>query len=77
MQDVLQGFVRRWLQRVPPSPSALPPDAGVETVAAVISWAIFGVGSQWSRGLRAQSADEVAAQVVAVLTEGVAALVAS
>jgi AcrR family transcriptional regulator len=74
VQDVLQGFVRRWLQRVPPS--ALPPDVGVEIVAAVISWAIFGVGSQWSRGLRRQSADEVAAQVVAVLTDGVAALVA-
>jgi hypothetical protein len=48
----------------------------VEIVAAVLSWAIFGVGSQWSRGLRRQSADEVAAQVVAVLTDGVAALVA-
>ena len=74
VQDVLQGFVRRWLQRAPPS--ALPPDVDVETVAAVISWAIFGVGSQWSRGLRTQPADEVAAQVVAVLTDGVAALVA-
>ena len=44
----------------------------METVAAVLSWATFGVGSQWSRGLRAQSADAVAAQVVAVLTDGLA-----
>jgi hypothetical protein len=46
-------------------------------VAAVLSWAICGVGSQWSRGLRTESADEAAAQVVAVLADGVApALVA-
>lgn len=70
VQDVLYGFIVRWLQRV--RPTALPGGASVETVAAVLSWAIFGVGSQWSRGLRAQSADAVAAQVVALLTEGVA-----
>jgi hypothetical protein len=58
-------------------PIALPGGASVETVAAVLSWAICGVGSQWSRGLRTESADEAAAQVVAVLADGVAlALVA-
>ena len=74
VQDILQGFVQRWLQRAPAA--ALPTGARVETVAAMISWTIFGVGSQWSRGLPTQSADELAAQVVAVLTEGVAPLVA-
>ena len=75
VQGVLYGFIVRWLQRVPAA--KLPGGASGETVAAVLSWAIFGVGSEWSRGLRTQPADAVAAQVVAVLTDGVApALVA-
>jgi hypothetical protein len=57
--------------------AALPSGVGIETVAAVLSWTIFGVGSQWSRGLRAQSADELATQVVSVLADGVAGLLAS
>jgi len=70
VQEVLYGFIVRWLQRA--SSAALPGGARVETVAAVLSWAIFGTASQWSRGLRAQPPDEVAAQVVAVLTAGLA-----
>jgi len=70
VQDVLYNFIVRWLQRV--RPTALPGGANVETVAAVLSWAIFGVGSQWSRGLRAQPAEAAVAQVVAVLTDGLA-----
>ena len=70
VQDVLYKFILRWLQRV--HPIALPGGASVETVAAVLSWAIFGLGSQWSRGLCTEPADEAAAQVVAVLTDGVA-----
>jgi len=70
VQDVLYKFILRWLQRV--RPIALPGGASVETVAAVLSWAIFGLGSQWSRGLCTEPADEAAAQVVAVLTDGVA-----
>ena len=76
VQDVLQGFVGRWLLQA--SRAAFPGDANVETVASVISWTIFGAASQWSRGLRAQPADVVAGQVVGVLTDGVArALLAS
>ena len=75
VQDILYRFIVRWLQRA--RPTALAGGASVETVAAVLSWAIFGVGSQWSRGPRAQPAEAVAAQVVAVLTDGLApALVA-
>src|SRR5205823_4907988 len=75
VQDVLYGFIVRWLQRVPAA--KLPGGASGETVAAVLSWVIFGVGSQWSRGLRTQPADAVAAQVVAVLTDGVAPALAA
>ena len=75
VQDVLYKFIVRWLQRV--RPTALPGGASVETVAAVLSWAICGVGSQWSRGLCTEPEAAAVAQVVAVLTDGVAlALVA-
>ena len=70
VQEVLDGFLVRWLQR---APAALPGGASAETVAGMLSWANFGVASRWSRGLRAQTAEAVAAQVVAVLTEGLAA----
>lgn len=73
VQDVLHGFVVRWLQRAPAGD--LPGEACVETVAWVVSWAIFGAASQWSRGLRTQSADAVAAQVATVLIDGVAAMI--
>ena len=70
VQAVLQTFLLRWLRPLPHA--ALPGRASRETVAMVMSWAIFGAGAQWSRGERAQSADELAAQVVAILTNGVA-----
>jgi hypothetical protein len=42
----------------------------LETVASVISWAIFGTVVQWSRGDRALSAEEMTNQVLLVVTEG-------
>jgi AcrR family transcriptional regulator len=69
-QDVLQTF---FLQRLRPVPAASRSPIPMETAASVLSWAIFGVSSEWSRGPRAESAEEVAARVVALLTEGLAA----
>ncbi len=71
-QEVLQGFMVRWLQQAPPN--SLPCDACVETAAAMMSWAIFGAASQWSQGARTQSAHDVATQVTTILSEGVAAV---
>jgi hypothetical protein len=48
----------------------VPQRATQETVATVISWAIFGAGIQWSRETVAMSAETMADQVVAVITEG-------
>jgi AcrR family transcriptional regulator len=73
-QDVLYGFILRWLQRVPFA--NLPGGASMETVASVVSWAIFGAAGQWSRGMRTQPVDDAAAQVATVLTDGVAAVIA-
>jgi AcrR family transcriptional regulator len=69
VQETLHRFLVRWLQRVP---SLAPPGAPAET-AAVLSWALFGTASQWSRGLRAEPAEVVAAQVVSVLIDGLRA----
>jgi AcrR family transcriptional regulator len=69
-QAVLQGFILRWLQRWPAV--QFQGGAGRETVASVLSWAIFGAAGQWSGGLRAQSVDQIAGQVAALLTDGVA-----
>jgi AcrR family transcriptional regulator len=78
VQEVLHRVLVRALRQVPAT--ALPGGARdvaswdvaalVETVAGMLSWALFGTASQWSRGPRTESADEVAAQVVTVLTEG-------
>lgn len=46
----------------------------LETVASVLSWAIFGTATQWSRGEQKLPAEEMTNQVLLVLTEGVAQL---
>jgi hypothetical protein len=50
VQDVLHRFLVVMLEQVPSRD--LPDGASVEMVAAVLSWAIFGTASQWSRGAR-------------------------
>lgn len=66
VQEVLSGFVAG---RLVVSSAAGTARVGILTSA--ISWAIFGAASQWSRGARAEPADRMAAQLVAVLTEGI------
>lgn len=46
----------------------------LETVASVLSWAIFGTAAQWSRGEQRLTVEEMAGQVLLILTEGVAQL---
>lgn len=72
VQVVLCGFVAG---RLVVSPAA--GTAGAGTLATAISWAIFGAASQWSRGARAEPADWMAAQLVAVLTEGIGGALAT
>ncbi len=73
-QDVLHAFILRWLRRAPPAD--LPGGACVETVAAVVSWGIFGAAGQWSQGARTESVEQAAARVANLLTGGVAAVIA-
>ncbi|GAB4441551.1 MAG: hypothetical protein Fur0044_38040 [Anaerolineae bacterium] len=68
VQNELYKFISNWLKQVPP------PDhqcrATVDTAAMVMSWAIFGAGLQWSSGSKTVSAEQMANQIVAVLTRG-------
>ena len=68
MQNELYQFILNWLSEAPPAHH--PGQATVDTAAMVMSWAIFGVSVQWSSGPRTVSADQMAQQVVTVLTRG-------
>jgi AcrR family transcriptional regulator len=45
-----------------------------ETLASVMSWAIFGTAAHWSQETKAPSAEDMTNQVMFALTEGVAKL---
>lgn len=68
VQNELYKFILNWLSQTPPADSRC--QATLDTAAMVMSWAIFGVGLQWSNGPKTVSADQMACQIVAVLTRG-------
>jgi AcrR family transcriptional regulator len=68
IQNELYKFILNWLSQAPPADHQC--KATMDTAAMVMSWAIFGVGLQWSSGPRTVSAEQMANQVVAVLTKG-------
>jgi AcrR family transcriptional regulator len=68
VQGELYQFILHWLEQTPVPDSRC--RAAVDTAAMTMSWAIFGAGLQWSRGARKTSVEEMANQVVAVLTGG-------
>jgi AcrR family transcriptional regulator len=74
VQQELEAFLAGWLGRLPPA--ATEPRATRETAATVLSWAIFGAGITWSRGPRTTSADEMAREILALLTGGLGRAVA-
>ena len=71
VQEVLSAFILRWLSQLPHAAENC--SGSRETLAAMMSWGIFGVAAQWSRGDRAQSADQIATQIVEVLSRGMTA----
>ena len=68
VQGELYQFLLNWLKQMPSPGSQC--RAAMDTAAMAMSWAIFGAGLQWSRGARRSSVEEMAGQVVAVLTGG-------
>jgi AcrR family transcriptional regulator len=69
VQEELYAFLLAWLAQAAPVTASA--KAQREAAAAVMSWAIFGAGLQWSRGERTRSAEDWARQVMAVLVGGV------
>ncbi len=65
VQAELNEYLLTWFKRLPPE--IVPPDIHPEIAAMVWSWAIFGAGIHWARGVRSLSADEMASQVTAIL----------
>jgi AcrR family transcriptional regulator len=72
VQEELGGVLSTWLKQVPAA--GRPWRVPVETIALVVSWAIFGVAVKWSHGEQTMSAEQMANDVLIVIMEGVSGL---
>jgi AcrR family transcriptional regulator len=72
IQQELYAVLLTWLKQAP-APGIKRRVSG-ETIAAVMSWAIFGTAVHWSREKQAPSSEEMTHQVLLALTEGLAHL---
>src|SRR5579871_322343 len=72
VQQELYTLLLTWLKQTPA------PGIGrrgtPETLASVISWAVFGTAARWSQETQMPSAEEMTDQVLLTLTEGLARL---
>jgi hypothetical protein len=66
VQTELYGLLLRWIEASPEDD--LTTDA--EITATVVSWAIFGAGLRWSRGVEPGTVEEYADQALSVIAGG-------
>jgi AcrR family transcriptional regulator len=71
-QEELAGLLVEWLRRAPATGARW--KVPIETVALVVSWAIFGSAAQWGQGRTAISQERMTSDVVTVIAEGLARL---
>jgi AcrR family transcriptional regulator len=69
VQEELVGLLLTWLKQVPATRRRW--RVPVETIALVVSWAIFGAAVKWSREEQTMSAEQMANDVLIVIMEGV------
>ncbi len=74
VQEELYGFILAWLmQQLPENRDGrIPP----ERIASVLSWSLFGAAVEWSTSATRLPQEIVAAQVVDLLMDGIAAALA-
>ncbi|HEY7356327.1 MAG TPA: hypothetical protein VH590_07665, partial [Ktedonobacterales bacterium] len=72
IQQELYQLLLSWLKQatVPLTTRRVSP----ETLASVMSWAIFGTAAHWSQEEEAPSVEEMTNQIILALTEGAARL---
>jgi AcrR family transcriptional regulator len=70
VQEALYAFILDWLRHW--SVDEPLPEVSVESLAAAMSWTIFGAGIDWSRSTEARSLDRFVDEIVAVLLRGAA-----
>ena len=66
VQEEICRYLLAWFKDTPTT--QFPLRQSPESVATVWSWAIFGAAVQWSRGAMLPPAEQMAAQLVDVLT---------
>ncbi|HEY0753150.1 MAG TPA: TetR/AcrR family transcriptional regulator [Ktedonobacteraceae bacterium] len=72
IQQELAQILLAWLKQA--RIASVYPTTRPELLVSVISWSIFGPATQWSHSERALSADEMASQVMLIITTGLAHL---
>lgn len=73
VQQELYELLLRWLKQAPPELALR--EEGAETTAQVISWAIFGPATQWSRGDQSSSKEVMAHRVLGIVVAGLSPVV--
>jgi len=73
VQQELSELLMSWLKQNPASGAGR--RVPIETMALVMSWAMFGTAVQWNRGARTPTKEEIVNHVLIVLTEGVVHLI--
>jgi AcrR family transcriptional regulator len=68
VQTQIYHLILRWIKQL--KADKVKRLASPEVVASMISWAIFGAGLHWSQNGSIQSAEEIAKQVLSLITEG-------
>ncbi len=72
VQQELAGILLNWIKQAKSAGTGK--RVRLDTMASVMSWAIFGSAIQWSHTEQKPSAEEMTGQVLLMLTEGVSRL---
>ncbi len=72
VQQELSEFLVSWLKQAPAS--GMRRQVPRETMALVMSWAMFGAAVQWSHGAKTTTKEQMVNYVLTMITEGVAHL---